>query len=84
MDHILESIKSERGYQKERWGGVKDDAENNGPADWTAYIAKYSTGYLNGLPPHDYGEDFRTAMLKVATLAVAAIEASEYKEKNDA
>ena len=70
--------------QKERWGGVADDAANNTPTDWTAYISKYSTGYLDGLPPHNYEDDFRTSMLKVATLAVAAIEASEYKEKNNA
>jgi hypothetical protein len=80
MDKILEEIKNEREYQKNKWGGPEVDAENNSPADFVLYITHYATKWFKGgLPPHNT-EAFRESMIKVATLAVAAIEAQEHKQ----
>ncbi len=82
MDDIIKEIVTEREYQISRWGGPQEDAENNSPADFVLYITKYATDWFKGgLPPHDT-ENFRESMIKVATLAIAAIQAEElFKEK---
>ena len=80
---LLQEILTEREYQKEMWGGPEKDACQNSPADFVLYINKYATSWFKGgLPPHDT-EGFRKTMIKVATLAVAAIEAYDYKENHD-
>ena len=73
---IYDEIKTERDYQDGKWGHKADD-ELNTPWMWAAYIAKYSTNWMRGtfLPlGKDASDGFRTAMIKVAALAVAAIE----------
>lgn len=73
---IYDEIKAEREYQKEKWGVEKDDTLNT-PNDWVAYIANHSSRWFpGGFRPYseEVVADFRTQMVKVATLAVAAIE----------
>ena len=68
---IYDEITKERVYQDRKWGGPEHDdlqCYNN----WVAYITKYATGWAwKGIVPLS---EFRRSMLKVAALAVAAIE----------
>lgn len=76
MQNIFDEIKNEREYQKERWGDEADDTVNT-PWMWAAYITQYATRWMAGtfLPlSGDVTSAFRTCMVKVACLAVAAIE----------
>ena len=82
MDNILNEIKAEREYQIARWGNDADD-KLNGPNDWVAYIAHHSSRWFpGGFAPYspEVLEDFRKQMVKVATLAVAAIESHDRKK----
>ena len=77
MDTIFGEIAREREYQDEKWGGAGVDDAENGKMEWVAYITHYATKWFpGGFPPYDLGveADFRTKMVKVAALAVAAIE----------
>lgn len=74
---IFKEIEAERDYQDKRWGGPGVDDEKNKPNDWVSYIAKYSTRWQDGtffpyIPETE--DEFRKCMVKVAALAVAAIE----------
>lgn len=76
LAHILAEVERERVRQIEKWGVTADDAKNS-PNDWVAYMAHHSTRWFSGsFPPHNRStlEVFRQQMVKVATLAVAAIE----------
>ena len=69
MKKALEDIATERQYQQQKWGDKFD--EKNTANDWVAYIAKY-VGQTVTLPWN--ATTFRTQLVKVATLCVAAIE----------
>lgn len=82
MADVYEEIKAERAYQIERWGNDKDD-ELNRPNDWVAYIAHHSSRWFpGGFAPYspEVLDEFRKQMVKVATLAVAAIESHDRKK----
>lgn len=74
---VLVEIANERAAQRMQWGDDFDDA--NTEQDWAAFIMHYTaigvTSRLGAVP----GRPFREAMLKVATLAVAAIDAHDRK-----
>ena len=74
-DSIFDDIEVEREYQNEKWGNAFDDA--NTVNDWVAYITRYASNasFANSI------EDQKIALLKVASLAVAAIEACERNNK---
>jgi hypothetical protein len=65
----------ERQYQLSVWGNEFDDT--NSQNDWVSYITKYAgrgtADVQKTLYPDPQG--FRSAMIKVATLAIAALEA---------
>ena len=63
---IYNDIKAERCYQDLKWGGAEHDDFHN-HRDWVTFIVQY-------LGRAAAPEDFRTSMIKVAALAVAAIE----------
>lgn len=74
---VLEEIAAEREYQKEKWG-VKADVELNTPNDFVAYIGHHASKWFNGgFTPYNSNvvDEYRKQMIKVAALAVAAIEA---------
>lgn len=73
---VFDAITAEREYQK-KWGNEFDD--KNTPNDWVAYIAAY-LGKAVTLPWNR--EQFRIAILKVAALAVAILERSEYAPRH--
>lgn len=70
MEKILEDIRKERAYQVGKWGDKFDN--QNTANDWVTYITMYASA---GARMDKSPEEFRTAMVKVATLAVAALEA---------
>lgn len=77
---IFDEINAEREHQINRWGNATKDKAQNNFNDWVSYISRYSTTWFPGdFPP--YSEEtkaaFRKSMIKVAALAVAAIEALE-------
>jgi hypothetical protein len=69
LEAILGEVKAERTYQNEKFGQEFDN--KNTPNDWVAYIA----AYLGKAVSLNWdAKQFRTALIKVATLCVAAIE----------
>ncbi len=64
---VLEEVFAERERQVQQWGGVAND-DRNKPHDWVAFITK-QLGLLVT------GKAVRERLIKVAALAVAAIEA---------
>lgn len=71
-EKIFEEIRIERNAQDAKWGEEFDDG--NSPYHWAAYIAQYATRNLIGDPRAASEAAFRGDMVKVAALAVAAIE----------
>lgn len=85
IDNILAEIRTERVYQRERWGTATDDTKNT-PWMWASYICQYATRWMVGsFAPLKHGvtDNFRTAMVKVATLAIAAIESVDRQRSDD-
>lgn len=75
-EEIFKQIEQERVYQMKRWGNDQDDTGNE-PFHWVSYIARYATSWMSGMwspMPTYVVDDFRTAMLKTATIAIAAVE----------
>lgn len=73
---VYDEIKAEREYQLEKWGSDADLLTNT-PMDFVGYIAMHSSRWFGGgfRPyPREVLQVFRKQMIKVATLAVAAIE----------
>jgi hypothetical protein len=72
---IYEEIKKEREYQDRKWGHHADDNLNT-PWMWVSYIGHYATTWMAGTFSLNSSmtDNFRTAMVKVAAIAVAAIE----------
>ena len=75
MNNIIDEILAERKYQQERWGNEADDTLST-PWMWVSYITQYATRWMAGTfdIPTPVADSFRTHMVKVAAIAVAAIE----------
>ncbi len=73
---IYEQIDAEREYQDRKFGPVFDTG--NRPNDWVAFIAAYA-GRAFASDRETYTPSYRSLMVKVAALAVAAIEAYDGK-----
>ena len=84
MQDIFNEIANERNYQRERWGDEADVTINT-PNDFVAYITHYASRWFNGgfePYPSNVVDAYRTSMIKVAALAVAAIEALDKQRAN--
>ena len=68
--NVYVEIHNERDYQDGKWG-IENDNQNT-PNDWIAYITAWA-GKAYSFPSNP--ENFRKNMVKVAAIAVAAIEA---------
>jgi hypothetical protein len=67
---LIDEILKERKYQDEKWGTEFDD--KNTLNDWAAYIGRYTGNAISiDSPPKTQ----RKQLLKVATIAVAAVQA---------
>ncbi len=82
IKEFTEEIQTEREHQVERWADGSEenldaiDSEKNDPIAFTAYIAHHSSRWFpGGFPPYDKATllTFRSQMVKVATLAYAAV-----------
>jgi len=76
LEAIFQEIEAERIRQDGKWGTEVDDIENT-PWMWAAYIGLYATKWMVGtFMPLDrtVTDAFRAAMVKVASIAVAAIQ----------
>ncbi len=84
---IIRDIESERRYQDAKWGGPEADDIKNGPIQWVFYICRFATRWFQegDYVPHTTGKlkDFRRDMVKVAALAVAAIEQYDRAKRRD-
>lgn len=67
--NIYEEIDNEREYQDKKWG-LENDNQNTSN-DWITYITAWA-GKAYSFPSNK--ENFRKNMVKVAAIAVAAIE----------
>lgn len=75
LERVFDKVSKEREYQIGRWGTEADERHNK-PNDWVTYITGYAAKWLPGnFAPYSRKtlEDFQTSMLKVATIAFAAI-----------
>lgn len=73
-DRILDDICTERARQDHQWGGAAHDDQHN-ENDWNAYITRFLGRALTWEPSDPVGlANYRRDMIKVAALAVAAIE----------
>jgi hypothetical protein len=71
---ILDEVAAERCYQDAKWGGSIHDVTES-EVNWIGYITEYAKG-----AGRSASYDFRKRMIKVAALAVAAVEAHDLKE----
>jgi hypothetical protein len=73
---VLDEIRAEREYQVRKWG-TDADLHVNTPMDFVGYIAHHSSRWFGGgFRPYSREtlQAFRKQMVKVAALALAAIE----------
>lgn len=73
--YIFTEVNAERRYQTDKWGVEADDTLNT-PWMWVSYITQYATKWMTGLftIPKSSADLFRTAMIKTAATAIAAVE----------
>ena len=81
-ERILGEIVNERDLQDRQWGGPEHD-DQHGMMDWLNYIQKQSNQATALLCHQEPGgpEQYRERMVKIAALAVAAIESYDRKLK---
>ncbi|KKN26490.1 hypothetical protein LCGC14_0874060 [marine sediment metagenome] len=80
-NRILAEIEAERIYQDEKWGGPEHDDQHE-PNDWIAFITCWNGKAFNCCEKHPIdSRTFRFNMVKVAALAVAAMESVDRKEE---
>ena len=76
LNLILDEVRTERARQDQMWGGPEHDDTHNSH-DWITYIVKHLG---KAIPSYVPGTDkweprtWRYQMIKVAALAVAAVE----------
>lgn len=80
---VYEEIQAERTYQNNKWGTACDDSLNT-PWMWASYISQYATSWMRGAFAINDGDakNFRKAMIKVAAIAVAAVESLDRQQEN--
>ena len=90
FEQILVDITRERLVQDEQWGGHNHDDEHK-PEDWEVFIMQHASRLTCGQPGPDHAKtplgayvvgptkDYRERLVKIAALAVAAIESFDRK-----
>ncbi|HEY8560489.1 MAG TPA: hypothetical protein VIL74_08935 [Pyrinomonadaceae bacterium] len=77
MDTIVEEIKQERTRQDEQWGGAKHDDEHY-PVEFTRFVQEQIDKTWRC--PENI-ENIRERFIKIAALAVAAVESIDRKRQ---
>lgn len=75
--NVFHEIEQELRYAREEWGTAFDD--ENTEQDWAEFIMHYTAVGITSRLGAAKGRPFREAMLKVAGLAISAIEAHDRK-----
>lgn len=70
---VLEEIARERHNQDVQWGGLEHDDQHD-PAEWLQFIDKQVYNARDACQ-HGTSDAYRSRLLKIAALAVAAVEA---------
>lgn len=75
---VYAHIKAERARQDAQWGGTAHD-DTHDPAEWVKFLDKQLTAADALTPTVQAGEDeaYRERLVKIAALAVAAIESHD-------
>lgn len=87
LEKILEEIREERKHQDKKWGGPNYDDQHD-PYAWAAFVTNYLGQALSDFV-NESGQyearyrKWRYNMVKVAALAVAAIEVVDRKLKDE-
>lgn len=76
---VLDEVAAERRRQDQLWGGEAHD-DRHTPYDWFTYLQKQ----LNRFRVHKNWSDKRERLIKIAALAVAAIESGDRKNASKA
>lgn len=76
---VLAEVAKERAYQTQKWGNTFDDG--NSQQDWAAFIMHYTAVGITSRLGAAAGRPFRQAMIKVAALAIAAVEAEDRRNQ---
>jgi hypothetical protein len=71
MYKIFDEIAAERRAQDKKWGGATHDDEHD-DADWRSFIMTHNN--------YACGDDFRKEMIRVAALAVAAVQSFDRRK----
>jgi hypothetical protein len=74
-ERIFAEVNEERRAQETRWSAALDDA--NSPMGWIALIARHAGLAIDDGAIMNDPERFRRQMIRVAALAVAAIESRD-------
>jgi hypothetical protein len=75
--NIAKEFHAERNAQKAKWGDDNDDKLR--PGEWASLISHYATRHTFGDFQAIDSDEFRSDMVKVGALAMAAIAAVERK-----
>ena len=77
--NVFDRILKEREYQTKKYGLLYDDSKWT-VEDWTRFIMEYLPNKRNPVPLRHPEYDARTQLIKVAALAVAALEQMEKRD----
>lgn len=70
----IDLILKEREYQRNKYGTTERDYQINSIGIWEAYISDFNEGRR----PRHGSRDFKTRLVKIAALCIAAIQAEKY------
>lgn len=76
QEKIIQQVTDERLLQDERWGGAEHD-DSHRIEDFCTYIQKHNERAFT-----EVGQDQRYAFVRVAALAIAAVESFDRRHKS--
>lgn len=80
--YVLAEVAAERDRQDAKWGGPQHD-DTHSPGDFCGFVLEHASragSAAMGVPEREF-DDYRRQMLRVAALAVAAIEHYDHSWK---
>jgi hypothetical protein len=82
MQSVIEdAIDDERSRQDEQWGGAEHDDEHDAD-EWESVIVKHANRLTgSGVCDRVASPDYRARLIKIAAIAIAAIESFDRRNK---